>query len=146
MMTKYVVIVLIIILVTSYLYHYTLWIQIIRELSKTKLILNKFEDALNKFEDKINKYDDTSWIPFPENTPISRGWYICTIRYGTNYNQTYVMDLFWDDKVNEWHDNRRIDVFRTYSVYNVKNERLHGDHYCNRKDVIAFKPIPDVYR
>lgn len=121
-------------------------IQIIKEVKRNNLILNKTRLILNKFEDVMNKYEDETWIPFPENTPISRGWYICTIRYGTKYNQTYVMDLFWDDKVNEWHDNRRIDVFKTYSVYNVKNERLHDDYYCKRKDVIAFKPIPDVYR
>ena len=55
------------------------------------------------------------------------------------------MDLFWDDELNEWHDNRRIDVFNTYSVYNLKNELLHDDYYCKREDVIAFKPMPDVY-
>lgn len=51
----------------------------------------------------------------------------------------------WDDGLNEWHDNRRIDVFNTYSVYNLKNELLHDDYYCKREDVIAFKPMPDVY-
>lgn len=107
-------------------------VQIIREVNEIKLILNKCVDEI-------------SWIPFPENIPSYRGWYSCTIRYGTDQNQTYVMDLFWDDKLNEWHDNRRIDVFNTYSVYNLKNELLHDDYCCKREDVIAFKPMPDVY-
>ena len=145
-MNKDIEIILMIILVAFIFVSLYALIQIIKEVKRNNLILNKTRLILNKFEDVMNKYEDETWIPFPENTPISRGWYICTIRYGTDYNQTYVMDLFWDDKVNEWHDNRRIDVFRTYSVYNVKNERLYGDHYCKRKDVIAFKPIPDVYR
>jgi hypothetical protein len=150
MMTKDVAIVITIILIAFIFVSLYALVQIIREVNNNKLILNKCKSILNKFEDEIlSEYEDDtddSWIPFPENTPTYRGWYICTIRYGTKHNQTYVMDLFWDDKLNEWHDNRRLDVFHTYSVYNLKGERLYTDYYCKRDDVVAFKPMPDVYR
>lgn len=139
MMAKDVVIVIMIIFVAFVFVSLYALIQIIRKVNEIKLILNKHKLILNKYE------DDISWIPFPENIPSYRGWYSCTIRYGTNQKQTYVMDLFWDDELNEWHDNRRMDVFNTYSVYNLKNELLHDDYYCKREDVIAFKPMPDVY-
>ena len=139
MLAKDVVIVIMIIFVAFvFVSLYTL-AQIIREVNDIKLILNNHKVILNKCADEI------SWIPFPENIPSYRGWYSCTIRYGTGQKQTYVMDLFWDDELNEWHDNRRIDVFNTYSVYNLKNELLHDDYNCKREDVIAFKPMPDVY-
>lgn len=102
-------------------------------------------DLKLKSEPKKCSGNDDEWIPFPKNTPRHRGWHICSIRYGTEPGQAYVMDLFWDDEHNEWRDNRRIDVFNTYSVYNLKNERLYNDYYCKRSDVIAFKEMPEVY-
>lgn len=91
------------------------------------------------------------WKPYPKYKPKKRGWYICSIRYGNDPEQAYVMDLFWDDEVEKWKDNRRIDVYDTYKVYGYNDEtglmdkQIHQDHLCRRNDVIGFKKLPDVY-
>ena len=56
------------------------------------------------------------WKPYPKHRPKKRGWYICSIRYGEDPRQAYVMDLFWDEKTEQWKDNRRLDVYNTYKV------------------------------
>lgn len=95
MLDKDLVIVIMIIFVAFVFVSLYALVQIIREVNEIKLILNNHKVILNKCVDEI------SWIPFPENIPTYRGWYSCTIRYGTGQNQTYVMDLFWDDDLNE---------------------------------------------
>ena len=92
------------------------------------------------------------WNPYPRNKPKKRGWYICSIRYGENPCQDYVMDLFWDEKIEQWKDNRRLDVYNTYKVYGYNNEtrledkRIYKDNVCFRTDVIAFKKLPKIYK
>ncbi|MBC5667330.1 hypothetical protein H8S00_04930 [Eubacterium sp. BX4] len=92
------------------------------------------------------------WKPYPKNNPKKRGWYICSIRYGKDPNQAYVMDLFWDEKMKQWKDNRRLDVYNTYKVYGYNNEtrledkRIYKDNVCFRTDVIAFKKLPKIYK
>ena len=94
------------------------------------------------------------WKPYPMNKPAKRGWYICSIRYGEDPDQAYVMELFWDEIREVWRDNRRINVFQEYEVYgygeNIINQtvkkRLYTDNLCERNDVVAFKRMPKIYR
>lgn len=92
------------------------------------------------------------WKPYPKYKPLKLGWYICSIRYGEEPGQAYVMDLFWDEKEEKWKDNRRLDVYNTYEVYGYNDEthlmdkRMYKDNLCYRNDVIAFKKIPRIYR
>lgn len=93
------------------------------------------------------------WKPFPQYIPKKRGWYICSIRYGEEPSQAYVMDLFWDDGV--WKDNRRLNVFQQYEVlgYDIDDitgqpckKQIFTDNLCFRADVIAFKKCPKIYK
>lgn len=92
------------------------------------------------------------WKPYPQNKPEERGWYVCSIRYGEEKEQAYVMDLFWDDGRKLWKDNRRINVFNEYDVlaYNdetgMKDKKMYSDNLCIRNDVIAFKKLSKIYR
>lgn len=94
------------------------------------------------------------WKPYPKYEPKEKGWYICSIRYGEEPDQAYVMDLWWDDIRKVWKDNRRINVFQTYDVYgwgsniigNPEKKRIYNDGLCERKDVIAFKRPPKIYK
>lgn len=96
------------------------------------------------------------WKPYPKHKPEERGWYQCSIRYGEEKDQAYVMDLWWDDKKEIWRDNRRLDVFNSYDVYGYGDftdalsrqmkKLLHKDNLCERDDVIAFKKLPKIYR
>lgn len=92
------------------------------------------------------------WKPYPNNKPKKRGWYLCSIRYGEEKDQAYVMDLFWDDGNETWKDNRRLDVFNTYNVYGyndktkIQDLKMYRDNLCIRKDVIAFKRLPKIYK
>lgn len=85
------------------------------------------------------------WKPYPKNKPKERGWYICSIRYGEEKGQAYVMDLFWDETKEVWKDNRRINVFQTYDVFGCDGQ-IYSDNTCVRNDVIAFKKLPKIYR
>ena len=93
------------------------------------------------------------WKPYPKYKPKKKGWYQCSIKYGEEQDEAYVMDLLWDDKREAWKDNRRLDVYQTYEVYGwgsniigqpVK-ERIWHDNLCERNDVIAFKKLPKIY-
>ena len=92
------------------------------------------------------------WKPYPKYKPSKRGWYICSIRYGKEPRQAYVMDWFWDEKTEKWKDNRRLDVYNTYEVYGYNDEtrlidkRMYKDDVCYRNDVIAFKKLPKIYK
>ena len=94
------------------------------------------------------------WKPYPKYKPKKRGWYICSIRYGEDKRQAYVMDLFWDEVRGVWKDNRRLNVFSTYEVYGwgesiigtPAKTRLYHDRLCERNNVIAFKKQPKIYR
>lgn len=92
------------------------------------------------------------WKPYPKNKPKKRGWYICSIQYGEEKEQNYVMDLFWDDEKKLWKDNRRLDVYNMYYVFGYNDEtgrqdkKMYRDNLCIRNDVIAFKKLPNVYR
>ena len=97
------------------------------------------------------------WKPFPKYKPKEKGWYICSIRYGEDPEQAYVMDLWWDDKREVWQDNRRLDVYQTYEVYGYGfgntdilglpiKKRMYHDNLCERDDVIAFKKPPKIYK
>lgn len=90
------------------------------------------------------------WKSYPKNKPKKSGWYICSIRYGEEQGQAYVMDLWWDEKLERWRDNRRINVFELYEVfgYGKGNEkmRMYYDNTCYRSDVIAFKKLPKIYK
>lgn len=94
------------------------------------------------------------WKPYPKNEPKEKGWYICSIRYGEEPEQAYVMDLWWDSTTRVWKDNRRLNVFQEYEVYGYgKNiidkpvkQILYNDNLCYRGDVIAFKKLPKIYK
>ena len=94
------------------------------------------------------------WKPYPKHKPKKQGWYICSIRYGEEPGQAYVMDLFWDEKREVWKDNRRLNVFQEYEVMGwgdsiidtpVKKQ-IWTDRLCERDDVIAFKNCPKIYK
>ena len=94
------------------------------------------------------------WKPYPKHKPKKRGWYICSIRYGEEPGQAYVMDLFWNEKLERWQDNRRLDVFQTFEVLgwgedirgnNIKKQ-IYYDNCCYRDDVVAFKKLPTIYK
>lgn len=95
-----------------------------------------------------------NWKPYPKCKPKENGWYCCSIRYGKDSDEAYVMDLWWDAKNKLWKDNRRLNVFHTYDVYgygdsaNDKTEKikLYKDNLCVRNDVIAFKKLPKIYK
>ena len=92
------------------------------------------------------------WKAYPKHIPKKRGWYICSIRYGEEPGQAYVMDLFWDENTLRWKDNRRLDVYNTYEVYGYNDEthlndkRIYKDNVCFRDDVVAFKKLPKIYK
>jgi hypothetical protein len=94
------------------------------------------------------------WKPYPKRKPKETGWYCCSIRYGEDPDEAYVMDLWWDDKKEIWKDNRRINVFEFYDVYGYGDTgtgrpekiKLWKDHLCIRDDVIAFKKLPKIYK
>lgn len=94
------------------------------------------------------------WKPFPKYEPKDKGWYICSIRYGEEPSQAYVMELWWDDIRQVWKDNRRLNVFQEYEVYGygsdiiggIIKKQLYHDNLCERNDVIAFKKVPKIYR
>lgn len=92
------------------------------------------------------------WKPYPKYKPKEKGWYVCSIRYGEEKEQAYVMDLFWDDEKELWKDNRRINVFKEYDVFGYNDEtgmqdkKMYSDNHCIRNDVIAFKRLPKIYR
>ena len=56
------------------------------------------------------------------------------------------MDLYYYSRLDEWRDNRRLDVYNSYEVRNYKGEKMYRDNLCTRKDVIAFKKSPKVYK
>lgn len=92
------------------------------------------------------------WRPFPEYKPRENGWYICSIRYGDEHDQAYVMDLYWYNDKKEWRDNRRLDVYNMYRVYGynvdtgIQDMLITRDNLCVRTDVIAFKKVPKIYK
>lgn len=92
------------------------------------------------------------WKPYPKNKPKEKGWYQCSIRYGEDKNQAYVMDLYYYPESDKWKDNRRQDVFNTYAVYgyndktHMQDKLLLTERVCCREDVIAFKRLPKIYR
>lgn len=94
------------------------------------------------------------WKPYPKYKPKEKGWYLCSIRYGEEEGEAYVMDLWWDDKREVWKDNRRLNVYQTYEVYGWGNsiidtpvkQRIWHDNLCERNDVIAFKRLPKIYK
>lgn len=97
------------------------------------------------------------WNEFPKKKPKKNGWYQCTIDSVVdeekNQYQSYVMDLYYDVKNNKWIDNRRQDIFNIYEVYGhckgpngtTALERIYGDDYCIRDDVIAWKLLSKPY-
>ena len=94
------------------------------------------------------------WKPYPKHKPKEKGWYQCSIRYGEEKGEAYVMDLWWDDKREVWKDNRRLDVYQTYEVYGWGNsiidtpvkQRIWRDNLCERDNVVAFKKLPKIYK
>lgn len=94
------------------------------------------------------------WKPFPKYKPKEKGWYQCSIRYGEEPDEAYVMDLWWNDKLEVWKDNRRLHVFEIHEVYgwgtDIRDkpikERIRYDHLCERDDVIAFRKLPKIYK
>ena len=94
------------------------------------------------------------WKPFPKYKPKEKGWYQCSIRYGEEHGEAYVMDLWWDPVREVWKDNRRLSIFQTYEVYGYDSDilgkpikkRLYHNNLCERNDVIAFKKLPKIYK
>jgi len=92
------------------------------------------------------------WKPFPKYKPKKSGWYQCSIRYGEDPDQAYVMDLYWYRYKEQWRDNRRLTIFEDYDVYTKEgklllcNDIISTHTLCVRKDVIAFKKLPKIYR
>lgn len=97
------------------------------------------------------------WKPFPQHKPKVDGWYQCTIEYGDENKQRYVMDLYWYGKCKgegRWIDNRRQSIFDSYNVYaldsmmfKVDNKRLLTTALCDRTDsVTAWKKLPKPYK
>ena len=89
------------------------------------------------------------WKSYPKYKPSKRGWYICSIRYGEEPGQAYVMDLFWDENEEKWKDNRRLDVYYTYEDVPLKifypsdierfksenEEAFNREYYCKYETV-----------
>ena len=94
------------------------------------------------------------WKPYPKYKPTEEGWHQCSIIYNKEKNKGYVMDLWWDKRSEEWRDNRRLNVFDTYDVYGYGvdildkpiKKILYNDDLCYRKDVVAFKKLPKLYK
>lgn len=91
------------------------------------------------------------WIDYPKHKPNKRGWYECSVYYGYEVGQSYVMDLFWDDKNERWCDNRRLNVYQNYKVFGYnkdtgnEDKRMSFDSLCYRDDVVAFKRMSKLY-
>lgn len=86
------------------------------------------------------------WKPFPKCTPKKEGMYLCTIKYGDEEHQTYVIDLWWDPLLKIWKDKRRLVIFSEYDVFDYAGKLLHYDSLCERDNVIAFMNLPKVYK
>lgn len=96
------------------------------------------------------------WKRFPKKKPWKNGWYLCTVEfeYADNKWQSYVMQLFWDQRVKNIHDdtygawinNTRKDVFDTYDVFLRDKNSYHvieTDRLCDRTStVIAWRKLP----
>lgn len=94
---------------------------------------------------KIHKKKKKSkWNLFSEKKPKKNGWYQCTVEVPGL--QRYVMDLYWYSETQRFKDNRRQDVFSTYSVYNKDHELMHNESLCDRThSVIAWRNMPKPY-
>jgi hypothetical protein len=94
------------------------------------------------------------WKPYPKYKPTEEGWYQCSIIYNKEQNKGYVMDLWWNKGREVWTDNRRLNVFDTYDVYGWGEDiiekpikkQLYYDDLCERKNVVAFKKLPKLYK
>lgn len=92
------------------------------------------------------------WRPYPLLKPKENGWYQCSIRYGDELDQEYVMDLYFYAGENVWKDNRVRRVFEAYKVYKhgretMEHNRVYEDRLCDRTEqVVAWKKRPRVYR
>lgn len=88
------------------------------------------------------------WRRFPKKQPREKGWYQCTICYefGENTHSTYVMDLFWNPDNQTFKDNRRQNVFDTYSVYGCGDRKLATERIVDRtNEVVAWRKLPKPF-
>lgn len=82
---------------------------------------------------------------FLKSNHRKKGGYQCTICYKFDENTyaTYVMDLFWNPDNQTFKDNRRQNVFDTYSVYGCGDRRLSTERIVDRTDeVVAWRKLP----
>lgn len=91
------------------------------------------------------------WRRYPRWKPKKSGWYQCTVRYGYERPDPCVMDLYFRSGDGKWIDRRRQHVFEGYKVYKSGREpmeynRVYTDSLCERIDILAWRPLPRIYR
>lgn len=92
------------------------------------------------------------WKPYPKYKPKKREKYLCSIKYGEEEGQSYVMILTYLPKVDRWKNFPLQHTFDIYSVYGYNDETgkedklLYSDPLVYRDDVVAFKKLPKVYK
>jgi len=91
---------------------------------------------------------EPKWIPVSER-PKENGWYQCSV--DTPGGPEYVMDLYYKD--GKWLDNRRIDMFNTYSIFGYgticEYHKLSFDEFDDfdwTRYVKAWMPLPAPYK
>lgn len=87
------------------------------------------------------------WKDFNKYKPKKDGWYLCSITFGNkNFNQSYVMCLYWYAEKQAFKDNIRQYVFETYNVFNFAGERMYTERLCDRADnATAWRKLPKYY-
>lgn len=92
------------------------------------------------------------WRKYPKRKPKKVGWYQCTVRYGSELENSKVMDLYFDTiDGGKWIDDRRQNVFDGYKVYMagrpaMETNRIYTDSLCERGFVVAWKNMPKGYK
>lgn len=92
------------------------------------------------------------WRNYPKCKPKKAGKYLCTVRYGSELENTKVMDLYFDTiDGGRWIDDRRQNVFDGYKVYvtgriATEDNRVYTDALCERSFVSAWKKMPRGYK
>ena len=120
-------------------------------LRKTKGYLTDIipSDDYDEVEEIIKALEqEPKWIPVKEK-PKENGWYQCSV--DTPGGSEYVMDLFYKD--GKWLDNRRINMFDTYSIFGYGSiceyHKLSFDEFDDfdwTRHVKAWMPLPKPYK
>lgn len=87
------------------------------------------------------------WHSFPDYTPITDGWYLCTIKTAPNHK--ILRTLYWNHITKTWTNPDRIRMFSTYNILDNDGEEVCwvNDSLCECTDeVTAYMRLPKPYK